>query len=302
MRDLSAGAFGLLGLVCAACAPGALAQDDHDHAHHGSAHDHDHDDHHQAADHADHDHDQGHDHDHDQGEGEDDALAAGGAPHVHGHAELLMALDGQALFVEFRSPLWNILGFEHQPRTQAQVDAIVQARATFRDVDQIVTLSEDAECVMQTTDIGLPLLAIVQSGGVSVAAGGRKDHAHDHDAQSPAHDHDHDDDHGHEHTKPGRNSALGHEQGHGRGGHAGHGHHGDHGHSHGHDHGDDHGTHSDIHVYYTFDCAQPERLSSVALGVFDFFDGVERVSAVLLTDAGETSGDLLKNTPILSVQ
>jgi Protein of unknown function (DUF2796) len=36
-------------------------------------------------------------------------------PHVHGVAQLNVALDGNVLWIELNSPAMNIVGFEHAP-------------------------------------------------------------------------------------------------------------------------------------------------------------------------------------------
>ena len=52
------------------------------------------------------------------------ALAADA--HVHGVASLQIALDGNRLSVDFSSPLDNLVGFEHAPRTDRQKAAVRQ--------------------------------------------------------------------------------------------------------------------------------------------------------------------------------
>ena len=51
-------------------------------------------------------------------------LTAGAAnnpsAHQHGHAELQVAIDGNTADVFVRSPAYNLLGFEHEPRTEQQ--------------------------------------------------------------------------------------------------------------------------------------------------------------------------------------
>ena len=49
-------------------------------------------------------------------------LASG--PHVHGTAELCVAVENNHLNVELRSPLENLLGFEHAPKTDSQRAAV----------------------------------------------------------------------------------------------------------------------------------------------------------------------------------
>jgi hypothetical protein len=47
--------------------------------------------------------------------------------HEHGVAHLNVAHDGKNLYIEMTSPAANIVGFEHQPRTQEQKAAVKEA-------------------------------------------------------------------------------------------------------------------------------------------------------------------------------
>ncbi|WP_297810089.1 DUF2796 domain-containing protein [uncultured Methylophaga sp.] len=46
--------------------------------------------------------------------------------HVHGEAALNLVIDGQTLLVEFISPMENLLGFEHAPKTEQQKQSYQQ--------------------------------------------------------------------------------------------------------------------------------------------------------------------------------
>lgn len=90
--------------------------------------------------------------------------------HVHGKADLTAARDGSQLVVEVRSPVWNILGFEHAPETEDQKQDLERARAALLDAATVLRTSPQAGCSVQETSLHL----------------GESD---DHDHQS-AHDHD----------------------------------------------------------------------------------------------------------------
>ena len=67
--------------------------------------------------------------------------------HVHGHAELAIALDPSgALVAEFRSPWANIVGFEHEAHTEEEQAAVAEANAQLLDGDALFTFSEAAGC------------------------------------------------------------------------------------------------------------------------------------------------------------
>jgi hypothetical protein len=113
-----------------------------------------------------------HDHDHRQ----QDA-------HVHGIAELNVAVDADALLVELNSPAMNLVGFEHPPHTEAERAAIEAARARLQDGAALFVPNAEAQCVQISTLVTLEL--------------GEHDdteHGHDHDHEQ-AHEH-HADGHG----------------------------------------------------------------------------------------------------------
>ncbi|MEW6205869.1 MAG: DUF2796 domain-containing protein [Pseudomonadota bacterium] len=67
------------------------------------------------------------------------------AAHVHGAGELEVVLDGNGLFISLYSPLENVLGFEHSPKTDAEkvkarrVKSLLQANGMF-------AFSPEAQC------------------------------------------------------------------------------------------------------------------------------------------------------------
>ena len=53
--------------------------------------------------------------------------------HVHGEAEMTMILQNNELLINFESPSANIVGFEHQPETDEQKNAINAALLDLQD-------------------------------------------------------------------------------------------------------------------------------------------------------------------------
>jgi hypothetical protein len=99
------------------------------------------------------------------------ALAASAAAahepgaHVHGVAELRIVVDGPQLQIGLDSPLDNLLGFEHDPRTNLQRTAVRQMARTLRDAGSVFTPSAAARC--RATGV---LLASSAALGESIAA------------------------------------------------------------------------------------------------------------------------------------
>ncbi|NLF55292.1 MAG: DUF2796 domain-containing protein [Thauera phenolivorans] len=101
--------------------------------------------------------------------------------HEHGVAELHVAADADELVIEFASPLESLVGFEHEPRNEAQRAALAAAEARLRDFDSLFSLPVAAGCVLRGVALDSPWLQ-----GAA--------HAHLHDA-AHAHARDHVDGH-----------------------------------------------------------------------------------------------------------
>jgi hypothetical protein len=120
---------------------------------------------HKHEDHSDHDHD-GHAH----------------GAHVHGVAHLDAALDGRMLAIEVRVPGWDLVGFEREPRDDAERAKVDSARTLLADGGRLFAFEPAGSCVPSGPgQVALP----------AALSEAKNDHAgHDH-----GHDHDHD--HGH---------------------------------------------------------------------------------------------------------
>ncbi|MGD8909039.1 MAG: DUF2796 domain-containing protein [Chromatiales bacterium] len=77
--------------------------------------------------------------------------------HVHGEAQLLIALEGDTLEIEFLSPAMNIVGFEHQPQTETQADAVEAAIDTLKQPHLLFSLPSAAKCDPVTIEVETPL-------------------------------------------------------------------------------------------------------------------------------------------------
>jgi hypothetical protein len=61
--------------------------------------------------------------------------------HVHGIANLNIAVEGNTIYIEFSSPSANIVGFGHPPRTQEQKDAVTDTVTKLQKGDSLFLLS-----------------------------------------------------------------------------------------------------------------------------------------------------------------
>lgn len=92
--------------------------------------------------------------------------AAAAQAHVHGQAELEVAVSGGTLVVSLHSPLENLLGFEHAPRTAAQKAAAQNLLLQLRNPGTLFAPSAEAQCVPSSSVIEAPVLGVApQAGG-----------------------------------------------------------------------------------------------------------------------------------------
>lgn len=185
--------------------------------------------------------------------------------HEHGHAELTVAQSGKSLTIALESPAMNLVGFEHEARTAEQKAAVQAMLAKLRQGYQMITLDEDALCLLDTVDIRQSLLA---------------DGSHD---EHKGHDDDHDEHKGHDdddHDEHKSHDDDDHDE------HKGHD---DHDHK-GHDHGAS--GHSDVDVTWQFTCMQPAELKNVKLGLFSAFPLLEELDVQWTGPAGQGAKEL----------
>ena len=73
-------------------------------------------------------------------------LIATAQPHEHGTSELIAALDGRTLTVEFSAPGEDIVGFEHVPETSAQKKRHDEAVAFLGSAANVLRVNAEAGC------------------------------------------------------------------------------------------------------------------------------------------------------------
>ena len=71
--------------------------------------------------------------------------------HQHGHAELQMAYAGQTVELRALSPAYNLLGFEHEPRTEADHKTVEGALLWLKTTALINTTGKS--CTLQSSEV-----------------------------------------------------------------------------------------------------------------------------------------------------
>ena len=171
------------------------------------------------------------------------------AQHVHGVIELGIVVEGSEVAVSLNAPMSDVVGFEHEPKSDEQVAKINEAASLLADADAMFGLPQSADC--EASDISL-------DGPGFVLERLEED---DHDAAEHSHD-PHDTEHSHDHD-----SAHDHDD------------------EHSHDH-DDHEEHSEISANYTWACGDASNLDALELLFTKQFANVETIEVQVLTAAG----------------
>lgn len=99
------------------------------------------------------------------------------APHVHGEAELTIAMEADNVQIQFMAPASDIVGFEHSATSSEQQQALNDARGALSEFTNIFVLT-GGECVMSTVNIDMSGLEET------------KHDAHEHH-KTPTHEHQH---------------------------------------------------------------------------------------------------------------
>ena len=170
--------------------------------------------------------------------------------HEHGAAELELAVEGSDVVVNFASPMYNLVGFEHAPRDEQDREAVAAARALLDDVGNLVLLDAEAVCTVVEVDIDWDMPSAVEEDDDDDEHDAHDDHADKHGAH---------DDHADEHDA----------------------HHADEAHDH-----DDHDAgeqHADVTVEIRYTCEHADRLNALDIAAFESF---ERLSEVELRAVG----------------
>lgn len=184
--------------------------------------------------------------------------------HVHGHVEFNIAQDGQDLLVEITAPGADVVGFEHTPKTDAEITAVADAKAKLNNVNSILTIPASANCTLVEAHVESTL-----------------EHGEHHDGHKDHHDHK-----GHDH----HDNHKGHA-------HESHDHHDDHK---GHDDHGHHDGHGEFSVQYQFSCQDVAKVSQIDTQWFTHFPATEKVSVNLLTDSAQSATELTSGSTTIT--
>jgi hypothetical protein len=103
--------------------------------------------------------------------------------HEHGRAKIMLVAEKQQLTLQFESPAMNIVGFEHEAKTEAQQKLVQDAINTFVKPESLFIIS-GGQCEFSKADINNPF-----------SSGSKHEDLEKHDKHS---EHQKYDEHGHE--------------------------------------------------------------------------------------------------------
>ena len=78
------------------------------------------------------------------------------AQHVHGVIELGIVVEGSTVAVSLHAPLSDVVGFEHAPENDEQLELVRQAAAMLSNADAMFGLADTASCTISGTSADGP--------------------------------------------------------------------------------------------------------------------------------------------------
>ena len=94
--------------------------------------------------------------------------------HVHGEASLNLVLDDQSLSVEFASPAYNLVGFEHEPKNEIQQKEVQDTLSLLSRPRKVFGFSAQAGCLVESVSVTTTM------AGVGKNTVGYEEEHHDH--------------------------------------------------------------------------------------------------------------------------
>lgn len=201
------------------------------------------------------------DHDHHDEDGHDDHheehtdnLDA----HVHGIANLSIAIEDKEVEIVFTSPSEGIVGFEYAAKSHDEIHAVKDAKKHLLDGEELFEF-DGADCELEHKEVNVSALL------------GKKEHHNDeehHDEKHHSKKHHDDHDEGHHDKK-----------------------------HHGKKHHEEHtgGTHSEVSAEYHFFCDTTEKLEHIEVKLIEEFDRIQVINAQWVSEEHQGSAKIDKD-------
>ncbi len=103
--------------------------------------------------------------------------------HEHGAANVMLAMEGEKLQLNFEVPSESLIGFEHFPKSQDQRWYFNEAIKSLLEPSKLFSIPDDAECLLVGINVSQSLFAA------------KDEHGHE---EKDEHGHEEKDEHGHD--------------------------------------------------------------------------------------------------------
>jgi len=189
--------------------------------------------------------------------------------HVHGKASLNLVLDGQSLFIEFESPAYNLVGFEHEPKDQIQQKEVQDTLSLLSRPRKVFGFSAQAGCLVESVSVTTTMAGVGKN-----TVGYEEEHHEEEHHEEEHHEEEH---HEEEHHEEEHHEEEHHEEEHHEEEH--------------HDHSDGDSTnkesHSEFKANYLMICSEPEKLRTIEFKLFKEFLGLKSVQVQWINGEGQ---------------
>ena len=212
--------------------------------------------------------------------------------HVHGVSEILIAIEGKEIEIRLESPAMNLVGFEHQAKTEQDKATVNRAVATLKKHRSIFSFSA-SQCKLVDASVDVSSVLKMHSENEenhhSHGDEHEKDHRHE-DKHEHEKEHGHEDKHEHE-KEHAQEDKHDHEEK--------HGHEDKHEHEHGHD---ESATHSEIYADYHFSCEDIDKLTTIEVSLFEHFPGIHQIRALWVSETKQGAVSLDSNNKTIGIR
>ena len=106
--------------------------------------------------------------------------------HEHGAANVMLAMEGEKLQLNFEVPSESLIGFEHFPKSQDQRWYFNEAIKSLLEPSKLFSIPADAECLLVGINVSQSLFAA------------KDEHGHE---EKDEHGHEEKDEHGHDESE-----------------------------------------------------------------------------------------------------
>jgi hypothetical protein len=169
--------------------------------------------------------------------------------HVHGEASLNLVLDDQSLFIEFESPAYNLVGFEHEPKDQIQQKEVQDTLSLLSKPRKVFGFSAQAGCLVESVSVTTTMAGVGKN-----TVGYVEEHHEDEHHEDEHHEDEHHEDEHHDHSDGDSTNKE---------------------------------SHSEFKANYLMICSEPEKLRTIEFKLFKEFLGLKSVQVQWINGEGQ---------------